>query len=355
MIRPRVRLPSRHPARNFSAHDLWQAYRWRWARRRLLVRALSKRHQLGVLQDRTARIEAGAILGFACLRNEITRLPWFLDHHRRLGVEHFLIVDNASDDGSIDFLRNQSDVSVWTTSHSYRLSRFGLDWITLLQMKYGHGHWCLTVDADELLIYPYWQTRPLSALCLELDRRGRRSMATLMLDMYPKGRLCDRRYVSGDDPIATLDWFDAGNYMIRRHPGQDALWIQGGPRARQFFSSDPRRAPTMGKIPLVRWHRRFAYLNSTHAALPPRLNRAFAETGGADLSGVLLHTKFLDQIVAKSAEERQRGEHFANSALYDGYYRQIVENPSLWTARSTRYLGWRQLEALGLMSRGGWI
>jgi hypothetical protein len=27
----------------------------------------------------------------------------------------------------------------------------------------------------------------------------------------------------------------------------------------------------------------------------------------------------------------------------------------LWTDQSERYVGWRQLEGLGLMSTGGWI
>jgi len=355
VIAPREGWPPRPPLSARPPRDLWQAYRWRFARRRLLARAIAKRRQLRPVVDRTDGIAPGDILGFICLRNEAARLPFFLDHCRRLGVAHVLAVDNGSTDGSLDLLRDAADVSVWSTDHSYRRSRFGLDWITWLQMRHGSGHWCLTLDADELLVYPYWQTRPLPALCAELERRGRASMGALMLDMYPQGRLADAACPPGTDPTEALGWFDAGNYMIRRQPKQDALWIQGGPRARAFFADDPRRAPTMGKVPLIRWHWRYAYLNSTHAALPQRLNRVYSGEGGAELSGVLLHTKFLDQIVEKSAEERQRGEHFANSVLYDRYYQALTENPTLWTPRSTRYRGWRHLEALGLMSRGGWI
>ena len=40
------------------------------------------------------------------------------------------------------------------------------------------------------------------------------------------------------------------------------LAIQGGPRAR-FFAKDPRRAPTLNKVPLVRWQRGYVYVNST--------------------------------------------------------------------------------------------
>lgn len=128
------------------------------------------------------------------MRNERLRLPFFLDHHRRLGVGHFLIVDNGSDDGTVEYLRDQPDVSLWQSGASYRLSRFGVDWLTWLQMRHGHGHWCLTLDADELFIYPFHESRPLAALTDWLDDRQIGSMGALMLDMYPKGALAEAEY-----------------------------------------------------------------------------------------------------------------------------------------------------------------
>lgn len=43
---------------------------------------------------------ANGILLFSTLRNERVRLPYFLRYYRDLGVNHFLIVDNDSEDGS---------------------------------------------------------------------------------------------------------------------------------------------------------------------------------------------------------------------------------------------------------------
>jgi hypothetical protein len=331
------------------------AYRLRWKRRRLLARAFRKRRQLTSVLDRTDRITSHAILCFSTVRNESIRLPYFLDHHRKLGVDHFLFVDNQSTDGTAEYLLEQPDVSLWTTPDSYRLSRFGVDWLTVLQARHGHGHWCLTLDADEILIYPFHDTRPLPALTEWLDRRGVVSFGALMLDMYPKGRLSAQPYAPGADPVEALQWFDAGNYMIQKKNILQNLWIQGGPRARLFFADAPRRAPTMGKVPLVKWNRRYAYVSSTHSLLPRRLNHVYDEDGGEWASGVLLHTKFLNTIAAKSAEEKQRGEHFANSDLYEGYYDSLMADPDLWCPTSSRYTGWRQIEALGLMSRGTWL
>lgn len=331
------------------------AYRLRWKRRRLLGRAIARRRELAAVVDRTADISPDDILCFAVVRNEAIRLPWFLDHHRRLGVRHFLIVDNGSDDNTGDLLATASDVSLWRTDAGYKASRFGLDWTNWLLARYGHGHWCLTLDADEALFYPYCDTRDLRALTGWLDGQGREIFPAMMLDMYPKGPLGAQPYRAGDDPFDQLQWFDAGNYGMRVQQPMGNLWLQGGPRARAFFADAPERAPTLNKVPLVKWNRRFAYVNSTHSLLPPRLNR-FYETGGAEApSGLLLHSKFLNLSVARAAEEKARGEHFSNAALYDRYYDELASNPDLWCSASRRYTGWRGLESAGLMSRGGWL
>ncbi|AWB50474.1 glycosyl transferase family 2 [Gemmobacter aquarius] len=327
----------------------------RWKRRRLLARAIHKRHELVGVLDRTNSIEAEDVLCFAVVRNESVRLPWFLEHHRRLGVAHFLIVDNDSDDGTDAVLAAQPDVSLWRTGAGYKASRFGVDWVNWLLARYGHGHWCLTLDADETLVYPYWDTRDLRALTAWLDGQGRAMLGAMMLDIYPKGPVGAQSYLAGDDPFTVLEWFDPGNYSVQVQQPMGNLWLQGGPRARAFFSDDPRRAPTLNKVPLVRWNRRFAYVNSTHSLLPPRLNHIYETDGGEAPSGLLLHSKFLNVAVARAGEEKMRGEHFSNSALYDSYYDAVAADPDLWCAASRRLTGWRGMEALGLMSRGGWV
>lgn len=338
-----------------DAAGLWQALRLRFRRRALIARALRKRRELRAVADRTRALPADAILCVMTVRNEAVRLPQFLAHHRRLGVGHFLIVDNASTDGTADLLRDQPDVSLWQTAASYKKSRFGLDWQNWLLLRHGHGRWCLTLDADELLIYPHWETRPLPALTGWLDGQGLAAFPAMMLDLYPEGRLSAQEYRAGDDPLRILRWFDAGNYLVQVQPGLRNLWIQGGPRTRALFSGDPRRGPTLNKVPLVKWHWRYAYVNSTHSLLPAALNGVFDEDGGERISGVLLHTKFLHTILEKSAEEKDRRQHFADPGRFGAYYDGLIADPVLHCAASARLTGWRQLEALGLMSRGGWV
>lgn len=175
-----------------------------------------------------------------------------------------------------------------------------------------------------------------------------------MLDIYPKKALGQQTYLSGTDPTEVLDWFDAGPYRSQRQAPLDSLWVQGGARERMFFSEDPKRSPTLNKIPLVRWSRSFAYFNSCHSALPPRLNLGYDGPGGTAPSGVLLHTKFLPEIVAKSETEKERAQHFHTPSDFDDYYDQIIEKPVLWTAQSESVSDWRRFEQLGLINSGGW-
>lgn len=334
--------------------SLITSYRLRMERRRWRLRAFRRRNEMQPVEDRSKAIRQHDILLFACLRNEQVRLPYFLEYYRNLGVNHFLILDNGSEDGSREFLAAQEDVSLWTSKASYRAARFGIDWMNWLLNRHGHGHWCLTVDPDEFLVYPFCDTRPLRALTDWLDASGIRAFSAMMLDMYPKGPITAQPYHAGQNPFDIACWFDSGNYAIRRNPKLGNLWIQGGVRARAFFAAAPEKAPALNKVPLVRWHRSYAYTSSTHMLLPRGLNLVFDDWGGEKASGCLLHAKFLDTLSAKTEEELQRRQHFAASGEYSAYMAGLRTTPDLWCKWSEKYINWRQLEILGLMSKGNW-
>lgn len=333
---------------------LISSYRLRLRRQRLLLRAFRRRRQLSPVTNRLTDCRKQPILLFSTLRNERIRLPYFLDYYRRLGIDHFLMVDNGSDDGSGDYLAAQPDVSLWSTSHGYKQSRYGVDWLTHLQRHYGHDTWCLTVDVDEFLVFPFCETRPLRALTDWLDASGIRSFSAMLLDMYPKGPMHAQPYREGQNPFEIAQYFDSGNYTIRRNPGLGNLWIQGGPRARLYFTEDPKEAPAMNKIPLVKWDRSYTYVSSTHMLLPRGLNLAYEVFGGEKTSGCLLHAKFLDTFAIKAEEELRRGQHYAQSQEYRAYREGIARERDLWCNWSEKYINWRQLEILGLMSKGNW-
>lgn len=330
------------------------SYRLRWQRKRWLIRARRKARDLTPVVDRTAILAPKSQLLVATLRNERARLPYFLKYYRDLGVDHFLFVDNGSDDGSGAYLAAQPDTSVWSTRASYKDARFGIDWVNALLRRHAPGRWALVVDVDEFFLYPFCDTRPLRALTDWLDDAGLRSFGTLILDMYPKGPVADQPCEEGRNPFEIAHWFDSGNYTMSRNPQYRNLWVQGGPRARAFFADTPRAAPALNKVPLVKWQRGFAYVSSTHMILPRGLNLVYDTLGGEKASGCLLHAKFLATLVEKSAEEMTRGEHYAGSREYAAYARALEDRTDLWNKWSERFINWRQLEIMGLISKGNW-
>lgn len=316
-----------------------RAYALRWRRRRFRWRADRAYRDLTPVADRTDRIADGAVLLILCFRDEMERLPHFVAHYRELGVDHVLAVDNASSDGSDRFLSEQPDVSLWRTTASYRAARFGMDWCNALLDRYGAGHWCLTVDADELWVGP----ARLPDLTRSLDQAGRETHGALMLELYPKGPLGTQSFAAGGDPLSVLTGFDPAGYRARVQPRLGQLWVQGGPRARCFFANRPERAPTLNKTPLVKWRRGYTYVSSTHSLLPRRLN----DWRGTE-NALLLHTKFLPSVAERSQTERALGEHFGDPSLYDAYYDALASAPTLWCAESMIYEGWSQARMLGL-------
>lgn len=330
---------------------IWLKYRLRLERKRRRIRSLRKRRELECVVDRSSKTKPKDIFLFTTFRNEKPRLKFFLKYYRRLGVKHFYFVDNGSDDGGRELLENETDVSLWTTNRSYKRANFGVDWLNGLQSKYANGHWCLVVDVDEFFVYPHCDARPLSALTDWLDSSSSRSFGAIMIDMYPRGDIKDANCDAGKNPMRAAPFFDSGNFFVEHNEKYRNLWIQGGVRQRVFFKDKPEFAPALNKIPLVKWSRGNVFVSSTHSILPRGLNIVYDEWGGQKACGCLMHTKFISTFTDKANEELHRKEHYAASREYKEY---AASSEEMWTRFSTRYKDWKQLETLGLMSRGDW-
>ncbi|MGM9487221.1 glycosyltransferase family 2 protein [Ideonella sp. YS5] len=308
------------------------------------------------LRPRTVRAEAIASawsLLVCCARNEMPRMPAFLDHYRRLGVGHFLVVDNQSEDGLQDYLGQQPDCSSWLADGSYKASNFGMDWCNVLLAQYGVGKWCVTVDPDELLVYPHCEERDLHSLTVRLEAIGQPSLFTVLLDAYGEGPLSQTTLTPGADPFAVCPWFDRFNLTQRFDAGTQSFWVQGGVRMRRFFADNPEQAPALNKVPLVRWANGLRYVSSMHHLNDTSLNCTV--NGRADaVSGVLFHFKYVSLLREKASEEMVRGEHYAGSTEYKAYFEAgdvRLYDPEI----SLRYAGSGQLQRLGFMQAGTWF
>lgn len=88
--------------------------------------------------------------------------------------------------------------------------------------------------------------------------------------------------------------------------------------------------------------------------LPRGLNLVYDQAGGEKTSGVLLHTKFLHTLSEKVMDDPLTIQHYAGGREYAAYKAIWSDQPELWNRWSEKYINWRQLEILGLISKGNW-
>lgn len=311
--------------------------------------------RLSPVQDNTSAIRRNDILLFCTLRNERQRIPFFLDYYRSLGVAHFIFVDNGSDDGFQKCIAEMSDVSVWSTNDSYRAAGAGIGWMNHLLARIGAGHWCITVDCDELLVYPHSETRNLAELTDYLSVQGFAHLPCLMVDMYSDGGADRAPSIANIDPRSVCLYFDADGYRFQPSDYWTGYYIQGGLRERIYFSDNPSGSPALNKTPLVKWRKGYFYLSSTHSLFPRRLNRWHAGGASPRVTGALLHFKFVDTLKAKIAEELSRSQRDNQGAEYRAYARQADYDKNWICERSRRFDSSKSLVESGLMTVGEWF
>jgi glycosyltransferase involved in cell wall biosynthesis len=286
---------------------------------------------------------AGEVRAFLLVRNERSRLPWLLGYYRGLGVARFVVLDNGSDDGTREWLLAQPpDVHLFHTAASFAASGAGMRCINRLLDEHGSGAWCLTIDADEALVYPEVETVPLPGLTRYLDRIGAEVLAAPMLDLYADRPLDSIVYTPGESLIEAFPWFDAAGYVRRDSNDFPYFRLHGGARAR-VFHGHAAAGPVLQKVPLIRWRPEIKYTSSKHTAFPCRL---------ADVIGALLHFKYLPEFAAQVRAEVARGQHYLGAKEYRTYQRRLEQGQGLTLVgpSSCRYGGSRQLVELGLIA-----
>jgi len=315
-------------------------------------KALLHGRALQIKQNNIKNIKPDDIILFAVMKNEAHRLKYFIDYYRKLGVGHFIFVDNGSTDHFNEVVSEQNDITSFYTDASYKDSNFGMYWANYLLLKYGCGHWCLTCDPDEFLTYPYMESRDLIDLTQYLSSVNESSFFTTMVDMYSKDAVENSHYAEGSDPLLVCPYFDAIGYSKKYNKYYRNTFIQGGVRQRIFYPDFPEKAPALNKVPLVKWESHFAYVSSMHMAVPRRLNQT---CNIQKTTGALLHYKFISQLSEKILEEEIAQQHYDNSSEYKKYNAAINNKTILYDPSvSVRFHDWKTLARLGLINKGEW-
>ncbi|WP_269584567.1 glycosyltransferase family 2 protein [Roseibium sp. Sym1] len=323
--------------------------------------------------------------------NEVLRFPYFLDHYRRLGVGHFIVVDNNSGDGTGALLAGQADISVIETKQPYR--DYKSVWRQLLCDRYLADRWVIFPDVDELLVYPGWPDLSIGDLTRYLDAGGYRALFTPMVDMYPDGPLKDLSYQPGESFLESCPWFDSDGYRYNPLKGSHGKryktpvrHVFGGTRERLFHqrakrprtvldrlllgsvfslraktrnsalgrkldhllfklvkNALPSPAAVQSKVPLLKWQTGMRFSGGVHG-----IDRQVAV---APDWGALLHFKYLDDFRSKVAEAIARKQHTDNAGHYLDYDTQMdrLMDEGLRYAGSRRFDGVSALVECGLM------
>lgn len=258
---------------------------------------------------------------FCVGRNEATRIPQFLKHHKNIGVNRFFYIDNHSDDESIDLLLRDESVHIWSTNQAYQESRFGVDWQHALLKQFGAGHWCLLLDIDEFFYFPYCDRgRTFRDFRNFLDLDNCVAVKSMMLDMYSDRSLDQTVLLPGRSLFETCPFFDRPKYLYlffqRDYQRLQKICFQGV-RQRLFSSSANIR-----KYILVKYYPGMQFSAGHHHFLWHGRNLAKART-------FLFHFKFLNGFVEYSRESIERNCHWNASAEYKNYMGRLEMDPEL--------------------------
>ena len=304
------------------------------------------RHYALVREDsRDFTIAPTEVLCCIVLRNELARLPYFLEYYRKKGIRTFIAVDNASSDGSFEYLLTQPDLYLWRSQLSFNQANFGAGWLEPILRTRGVGHWCLIVDADELLYYPEYEHGSIPELCKQLDLEKKRAFTAVHLDMYSDLPIAETHYLPGKPFEEVCPYFDRQFYHEchdRAGPFRNQRSFFGGVRRRIFGDGFPNY---LSKVPLIKYDEDCILAGGQHWTNLP------AECIGSE-TGCLLHFKFFSSFVGTVSREVVRKEHSGEASQYRNYERVLREQPTLTLfdpAESVRLENSRQLVRLGVM------
>src|SRR5215472_4918540 len=292
----------------------------------VLRRSLARRsaeHAITKVDTRQVANFKHEIRAFIVARNESLRLPYILQYYTSLGVDRIFVIDNNSSDDTSEIVLSCQNTHLFFTNDHFSLGKSY--WIDYLLRRYGLDHWCVIIDVDETLVFPFYETFTIRELCDFLEEEYTNAMGCVLLDMYPQTPLNQVKYQSGSDPLLTAPWFDANSYT-QRNPGPlyiaEHNIIHDGPA--QSYGGMRKRVfgidPCVSKSPLVKYKKSMFLSTGLHWIEGARVS---------GIRGALLHFKFLDDFVENVKAAAVEGQYWNNSSEYKAYLSVIRKNPDL--------------------------
>lgn len=307
---------------------------------------MAQKVQLTKLDQHQVPSTKGEIRAFTCIKNEIMRLPFLLDYHRELGVDRFFFIDNGSTDGTVEFLKGERDCHCFHSDGNFFAENVEPPlWTNALRNVFGDGYWSLSLDADEMFVYPHCETIPLGRFCKYLEDTGADALTSLVIDMYGEGPIVEARYKRGQSFLDSCPYFDAElGWTVAAEGSYPPVLMFSGFRERAFWHGEhkKKRPPCITQVPLVKWRKGMGYLVAQHSLTYARLS---------DMQGGVLHFKFLPGFYESIVSSINDNKGVKEKGLEErsSYVDALTKDPklSLKYERSTRYRDSKQLVELG--------
>ena len=317
---------------------------------------------------------------FSVMKDEMGFLPAWLAHHRALGFSQFVIFDDASEDGTHDYLRAQSDVVVLASDQVsfgtvlrytdpeglVREERAGTYFKIALPHVLLAGTYVCYLDADEFFILPPGVAH-IGEVIDRLERTGAPSCIASVVEFFPDATAAFDTPMpqSFDGLIAAYPFFQAEALVSLRdgaqpdmigesktyrlfkgydvvpkveRKGLQKIWMSSKAKKAQAFQKSARH-----KTPVILRNAQSRLTGSHAGNLSP----------SSEVLLTLAHFVFTAQFAEKIARARTWAAH-ANGAAKYRYYAELLDKMDgqprgFLDEHSVRYSGPQQLINLGLM------
>lgn len=149
-------------------------------------------------------------------------LKEFIDYYLGLGAQHILVIDNGSDDSTIDICRSYDRVTLFQNTLPARHHECGFR--TEISRRVAKGGWILFADADEMIELPIGPSSNMSQMLAYCNARGFSSILGQVLDRFslqPYSELSQLDYVAA---IHALDRYSL--HGVKSVPYHDRDFVE---------------------------------------------------------------------------------------------------------------------------------
>ncbi len=222
------------------------------------------KHKMTLISDRLQLSDDPLIPTVVVLvKDELERMKLFYDHYKKLGIHQFVMIDNSSTDGTLEWLTAQPNTRVYQVTEPYSAPN-KIGWTEKVLALTGYDRWYIVLDSDELLDYPGSESHSAEELIALMHQRGHRRLCGFMVDMYSDRPLfsvnCEMK-----DVEKALCYFDTDSFELvgMQYDGVYHHIIEGGPRKRVFDVA----APYISKQAIFYYEKNLLY-RSSHFMAP---------------------------------------------------------------------------------------